>query len=126
MQKDFLSFLKAIFIFSLILSVFIYLASLFFSSVKIDSITWIILSYFFILTLIFHYGLLRSSQGKPQGFIRYYMAATTFKLFVHIIVLSLYCLFNRQEAVRFIITFLIFYVLFTVFEVTLAAKKFKK
>jgi hypothetical protein len=126
MRKDFLNFLKAIFIFSLIAAAITCIASVTFAGTKINYISWLILFYFVIVTIIFHFGLLKSSEGKPQAFIRYYMGATTFKLFIHVVVILMYCLFNRNDAVRFIITFLIFYILYTVFEVWVSAKRFRK
>ena len=49
--------------------------------------------YFLVVTALFHYGLVRVSGGKPAVFIRYYMAATTLKLFLHLGVLVLVVLF---------------------------------
>ncbi len=126
MRKDFLNFLKAIFIFSVITSALIYVASLSLVEDKINPLTWLLLFYFVSITAVFHFGLLKASEGKPQVFIRYYMGATTFKLFIHVIVILMYCLFNRNDAVRFIITFLILYILYTVFETVVAAKRFRK
>ena len=103
MRKDFLRFLKAIFIFSLVVSAILYVASTGFAENKINHITWFIFFYFILVTSVFHMGLLKSSQGRPQAFVRYYMGATTFKLFIHVIVILMYCLFNREDAIRFII-----------------------
>jgi len=124
MQRDFLNFLKAILVFSLLIAGLIYWSSLTFFAGKINHITWLLFGYINVLILLFHAGLLRAARGKPQAFVRYYMGATTFKLLIHIVVILLYCLFNRSEAVRFIVTFLIFYILFTGFEVVIAARKF--
>ncbi len=126
MRKDFLSFLKAISIFSIAVAAITFVASLSFTADKINYVTWFILFYFVVITAVFHFGLLKSSLGRPQVFVRYYMGATTFKLFIHVIVILVYCLFNRNDAVRFIITFLVLYILYTVFEVWVAAKRFRK
>ncbi|MCX6290711.1 MAG: hypothetical protein NT126_02990 [Bacteroidetes bacterium] len=126
MTKDSLGFLKAIFLFSLIVAAAAYVCFITFLGDKVNHITWIIFFYFIIITVAFHLGLLNSSKGKPQGFVRYYMGATTLKLFIHLITLLLYCLFNREEAVRFIVTFLIYYLVYTGFEVAVAMKKFRK
>ncbi len=124
MRKDFLTFLKAILIFSTIIALGI--LSISFATDRITSVMWVIFIYFIFITSVFHFGLLKSSEGKPQGFVRYYMGATTFKLMVHVMVILLYCLLNREQAVPFIVSFLIFYVLYTAFEVALAVKKFRK
>jgi len=126
MQKDFLRFLKAIFIFSAIVACGLYVVSIYSPAGTITKISWILFFYFLLITIVFHYGLLSSSVGKPQAFIRYYMGATTFKLFIHIFVILIYGLLRRETAVRFIITFLVFYFLYTGFETIYAAKKFRK
>jgi hypothetical protein len=126
MQKDFIPFLKAIFIFSFIVGLLAFVFSVFLPENKVNAITWFQLLYFIFITLIFQLGLLKSSKGRPQSFVRYYMGATAFKLFVHVIIILMYCLFNRNDAVRFILTFLIFYIFYTVFEVAFAAQRFRK
>jgi hypothetical protein len=80
-------------------------------------LTWLIYIYFCLLTFIFHYGIVRTTQSRPQVFIRYFMAATTFKLLMHLGVIVIYSFLHRELATRFIITFLVMYLLFTVFEV---------
>ena len=125
MRKELFGFLKAISIFSLITTALLFVASVALPAGKINAVSWWVLIYFILLTIIFHAGLLKSSQGKPQVFIRYYMGATTFKLIIHVMAILLYSLFNRNDAVRFIITFLIFYILFTAFETVYAVKKFR-
>jgi hypothetical protein len=126
MRKDLVNFLKAISIFSLITGTLIYAASISVAAGRINHITWFIFLYFILITVIFHYGLLRSSQGNPQAFVRYYMGATTLKLFIHVIVILMYSLFHKEQAVHFIVTFLVIYILYTAFEAVLAVKKFRK
>jgi hypothetical protein len=96
-------------------------------SFKTDSeeirITWIIYFYFSLLTILFHFGIVRTTQARPQVFIRYYMAATTIKLLLHLGVIVIYCLFHKEMAVRFILTFMVMYLLFTVFEVIFVWRK---
>ena len=125
MRNDFFRFLKAMLFFSVGAAAILFFLSATFLSPKIDVVSWLILGYFVLTTTFFHFGLLRSSKGKPQEFVRFYMGGTTLKLLLHIIVLFIYCLLNRTDASRFIMTFLIFYILFTVFETTVAAKKFR-
>lgn len=76
--------------------------------------------YFLLLTAIFHFGLVKASSGKPALFIRYYMAATSFKLLIHMMLLVVLALFYKAEIVRLTVTFLVFYLFFTVFEVAQA------
>jgi hypothetical protein len=80
-------------------------------------IRWIIFTYFALITLAFHYGIHKSSQGRPQVFVRYFMAATSIKLFMHLGVIVFYAFSNKAMAYNFILTFMVFYFVFTVFEV---------
>lgn len=75
--------------------------------------------------MLFHFGLVQASKGRPQVFIRYYMASTTFKLLIHMSVVVIYALFNKEDAIRFISTFLVLYIIFTAFEVAVAWKQFR-
>jgi hypothetical protein len=94
---------------------------IFLSSYKLTheqyTMAWCIYIYFGILTLIFHYGIVRFTQARPQVFVRYYMGATTLKLLLHLGIIILYSFFHRTMATFFIITFMVMYLLFTVFEV---------
>ena len=81
-------------------------------------VTWGIFFYFCILTLLFHFGIVKTTQSRPQVFIRYFMAATSIKLLLHLGVIVVYSITHREHATRFIIEFMIMYLLFTVFEVT--------
>ena len=86
---------------------------------------WQILGYFSMISFGFHYGLVRSSVGRPQNFIRYYMAATTIKLLIHLSVILAYALTHKEKAISFIISFMVAYAIFTAFEVVTAMKQKK-
>ena len=112
MKKYFSAFL----IFIICLTGIIFLSS-YKLSTKEHSLTWMIFIYFSILTFLFHYGIVQTTKLRPQVFVRYYMGATTLKLLLHLGVIIIYSIFHREMAVYFIITFMIMYLLFTVFEV---------
>lgn len=71
--------------------------------------------------------MLRSAKGDAvkaeKNFIRYYMAATTFKLLIHLGVILGFAVTHKLIAVQFIISFMVCYAAFTVFEVSMAMKK---
>lgn len=97
----------------------------FFLTAQVDGTSWAIYVYFVVVTCLFHFGLLRSAKGRPQVFVRYYIGTTTLKLMLHLGILVLYTVFNKAEAMRFILTFMIFYFVFTAFEVSVVWKKFR-
>jgi len=117
-------FIKLV-LFSIVLLALSYLMSCSFFPEKINRITYYVIAYFSLITVVFQAGLFYSSKGNPQTFIRYYMGATAIKLMVHLVVILTYCLLiNRSMAANFIINFAVFYLLFTVFEVVLSMKQF--
>jgi len=89
-------------------------------------LTWMIYIYFSLVTILFHYGIVLTTQSRPQVFIRYYMAATTIKLLLHLAIIVFYSMSNREMATRFIITFMIMYLLFTAFEVMAVWRNIRK
>jgi hypothetical protein len=103
---------------------------IFFFSKKTDAeaalLTWIICLYFVVTTAIFHYGIVLTTKSRPQVFIRYYMAATTIKLLMHLVIIVLFSISYKELATRFIVTFMIMYLLFTVFEVAAVWLKTRK
>src|SRR5215213_6580020 len=86
---------------------------------------WLILVYFIVISAMFHLILLRK-QNEPKKYVRAFLAGTTIKLFIHLIMLIVLALLNRDEAVPLIITFFCCYLLFTIFEVTMQMKKPKQ
>ncbi|HNP48515.1 MAG TPA: hypothetical protein PKK99_01415 [Bacteroidia bacterium] len=119
------NYLPTFSLFAAIVAALLWLMGSLFVPGQVNSISWGIYFYFVITTIAFHYGLLRSAEGKPQAFIRYYIGSTTMKLMLHLGILVLYVLFNKADAMRFIFTFMIFYFVFTGFEVSLVWKKFR-
>lgn len=80
------------------------------------ALPWIYL-FFVMLTLVLFLLLSRSLEGRFSRFVNTYMIATVLKLLLMIIILVVYVILNKQDAVAFLITFFIMYILFTAFEV---------
>ncbi|MCC7231827.1 MAG: hypothetical protein IT242_02690 [Bacteroidia bacterium] len=93
---------------------------------KVDSVSWGLFFYFLAVTLVFHLGLVSASRGRPQVFVRYYMASTTIRMLMHIGVIFVYSFLHKTDAVRFIITCLALYLLFTMFEAGMTWNDFRK
>lgn len=81
---------------------------------------------FYTVTLIVHYVLLKSGKQKAQPFVRNFIATTFLKLLAYLLILVIYVLLNRENAMAFIVTFLILYLFYTVFETIAIIKFFKK
>ena len=109
-------YLSAYLIFIVSLAAVIFLSSYKLTQQQVN-ITWMIFIYFCVITLLFHIGIVKTTNSRPQVFIRYYMGATTMKLLLHLGIIILYAFLNRPTATFFIVVFMIMYLLFTVFEV---------
>lgn len=86
---------------------------------------WVIPVFYFMIYAAFHYGLLMSATDG-QGFVRYYMAATFFKLLILVAIIITYTLFNKDNATAFVINFMFTYFAFMTFEVIYLRNKFGK
>ncbi len=64
-------------------------------------------------------------QNRPNRFINTYMLLNFGKLFLYIAIIAVYVFMYRQDAIPFTITFFIYYVLFTAYEI-IALLKIKK
>lgn len=95
------------------------------SGQELMNIRWGLIAYFVLMTFGFHAGLEAASKGKPAVFIRYYMGATSFKLLIHLGVILAFAFSYKQFAVPFIISFIVYYMLFMVFEVGMNWQKFR-
>lgn len=69
------------------------------------------------VTLIFHYVILKASEKKFSKFISYFMIATVLKILLYTIVIFLYVYLNRSDTIPFVVTFLLLYVIYSVFEI---------
>lgn len=77
----------------------------------------VLLGFFIIVTVAFHAGLEKSYRKGSKEFIRYYMGATGAKLFLYLIIIIAYAMVNKENTVAFVTSFLLFYIIYTVFEV---------
>lgn len=118
-------YLSVFFIFILFLSggLFFFLRN---SDTEFVSMLWQLLGYFSFITILFHYGITKATESRPQVFVHYYMASTTLKLLLNLGIIVVYSMLHREMAVHFIISFMILYFLFTIFEVAYVWKTIRK
>jgi len=83
---------------------------------------WMILIYFLVVSVLFHFILLQKLK-EPKQYIRAFLAGTAIRLFIHMIVLIVFALLNRDHAIPLILTFFCCYLLFTIFEVATQLKQ---
>jgi hypothetical protein len=85
----------------------------------------LILLLFFSITATIHYILLKITALNPRKFVSYFMLATFGKLVVYFVAVLVYLFNNRHDVLSFIVTFMIIYIIYTVFEVALILQQTK-
>ena len=75
-----------------------------------------LIAFFVSISVLVHFILLKASNYRIAKFSTFFMGSVTLKLFMYIIFLVVYVLFDKENAVPFLITFFVFYLAFTVFE----------
>ena len=80
------------------------------------ALPWLILL-FILTTFILYYILLKASEKKFNQFTNYFMAASVFKLLMLLVIITVYVYFFRNDAIRFVVTMFVLYLIYTVFEV---------
>lgn len=123
---SFLRYLKNVIVFGALLSLVAGILSFTLPEEYFAAQIWMMLVYFIVLSAVFQFLLLRKQKGDPKKYIRTFLASTTIKLFIHMVVLIVLALANRDHAIPVIITFFSCYLLFTIFEVTMQLKEPKQ
>jgi len=85
-----------------------------------------LLLFFVIITSVFHVIMSRIAQGNAQVFVRTFMGTTTIKLFLYLIIIVIYLLIDKAGSASFVLYFMLYYFLFTAFEVFKLFKMLKK
>lgn len=84
---------------------------------------WPFLLVFFLVVNTSLYALyVRAKEKKLSSFTNFFMLATFLKLVLYLVVIVIYLLFNREDVVPFVLTFLVYYLLFTALEVSAVSK----
>lgn len=117
MKLKFKLFLKNLVIFTGILSALIFAICFFLlpENFITPALPYLII-FFFLITLVIHYILLLASEKRISKFVNYFMLTTFLKLVFYIIIMIVYALLNKSDAIPFFITYFILYAAFTTFE----------
>ncbi len=85
-----------------------------------------IAAFFFAISLLVHRYLLKKSDGQHTKFINAFLLTTTVKLLLFLAIIVVYVLFNRDDAIGFILTFFAYYLIYTSFEIVSILKYLRK
>jgi len=113
----YLSLLKRLLIFSLILGSVAAVLFFLLPSKFITPTLPFLIPFFIAVTLINAYLLIRSSQKKFIKYLNVYLLTTVVRLFLYVAVMVIYILLNKPDLIPFSITFFILYLFYTIFEV---------
>lgn len=74
---------------------------------------------FYVLTGVFHGSLLRASRLPVKKFSSRFLAIFGAKIMVYLLFIIVFSYFNPQIAVPFLVSFLILYLAYTIFEIVI-------
>ena len=116
-KKAFKKFLQQTIITSVVLIVIYFSINSFVQIIQPSPATpWLIL-FFLILSNFVFYLQLKASTGRPAKFVNATLISTGFKLLLLLVIIVIYALVFREDAVHFILTFFVVYLVFTILEV---------
>ena len=77
----------------------------------------VLLLVIFLINVLFHRYLIRSTGGSNRKFPVKFLSATAIKMGLYLVLIILFVVFDRENAIPFLFVFMIIYVIFTIFEV---------
>jgi hypothetical protein len=77
------------------------------------------------VTLGVHYALLKASEDDPRKFASKYLGAMGLKIMIYLVFLVVILFVDTEHAVPFLVSFLVMYITFTVYEVISILKYLK-
>ncbi|RLD35263.1 MAG: hypothetical protein DRI88_02295 [Bacteroidetes bacterium] len=122
MNKTFLKLAKGLTIYALIISLISLAVDLWLPQVHITHVYLFLIAFIYSVHFLLTGKLTRAMEDKPNRFINTYMLLNFGKLFLFIIVIAVYAYTHRDDAVSFAVTFMIYYILFTAYEITVLLK----
>jgi hypothetical protein len=117
MKEIFYRFVRRIIILSIFLTILGILLYFILPAGKFSPAAPFMPLFFLAVTAGLYYMLLKSTENKFSRFVTQFMIITFAKLFIYIIILVAYTFLNKPDAVPFILTFFIFYLIYTIFEI---------
>lgn len=124
-SSDYLSFLRRLLIFSIVLGLVATGVRYLVPSRYITPTLPLMFLFFIAVTLVGYYFILRSTGKRFIRFINSYILVTVVKLCLFIGVIFFYLLNHKQDAAAFAVAFLILYLCYIIFEVVNLVSYFK-
>ena len=114
------------FIIQLCILTLVVIAASFFAR-NILTVWWpAIICFFFIVSIVMYFLSEKARQKDMRKFANFYMASTVVKMVLYLTIIFVYAINFKADGKRFAITFLAYYLIFSVFETYKLAKKEKR
>lgn len=123
MSKYYVKFVKGFSLYTLVILAISLAVWWWIPKIPISSSFLYIIGFIFAFTLLVFYQLTKSLEGKLSRFFNVFMLLNFFKLMLYLVVIVGYALLNREGAIPFIITFFVYYLVFTVYEIVALLKR---
>lgn len=85
-----------------------------------------VLLFFTLISFLSHYIIVKAGKSRITKFSTSFMGISSLKLFLYLIFIIVYLLIDKTNALVFVLTFFIIYLLFTVFETSSLLKDLDK
>ena len=118
-------FFRKLTVFTLIVSVLSAVIFFFLPAKYISPAYPFLVLFFYLSSLLIYSVLVKSLVKRPAVFINNFLMMTVGKIFLLMIFLFFYLYFNRADAIPFVTSFFILYLLFTAFELIEVMKLLK-
>ncbi|MBK7029220.1 MAG: hypothetical protein IPH45_08385 [Bacteroidales bacterium] len=116
MKEMLTRFAKNLAIISLLISITAAGLAYFLPALYSPALPWLILLFIF-STSFLYYILLKASTGKFNRFTNIFMAASVIKLLLLLVLITFYLYFFKTDAIRFVISIFVLYIVYTLLEV---------
>ena len=117
MSAQFIRFTRALILFSIVIALLSLGAMYLLPANYITPMLPYILIFFLLISLAVYYFIEKAVAERFSLFTNYFMIATTLKILIYLTIIIIYAFTNQYDAITFILTFFLFYVGYTTFEV---------
>jgi len=122
MKNTFIHFFKSFTLYTIVIALMSSAIYWWVPAVPVSHTFLLIILFMYVLTLVLLRLLFLSMQRRLSQFVNAFMLVNFGKLFLYSIIIFIYAYLNRGDAVSFIATFFVYYLLFTSYEIVVLLK----
>ncbi|MBA7517029.1 hypothetical protein ES705_09079 [subsurface metagenome] len=76
-----------------------------------------VLLFIFLFTSVIHTILLKTARKEPKKLVNRFLMLTGLKMMIYLLFMIIYLVISKQDSAPFLLTFLIVYLVFSIFEI---------